>query len=66
MRKSFSIPTTGVGKKLPYPHVPAEAPKFSRSVVAGNLIFVSGCEGLNDRDGRLGDRCLRGADDHRS
>jgi len=36
------------GKKLSYPNVPAEAPKFSRSVVVGNLIFVSGCEGQND------------------
>jgi len=36
------------GKKLAYPHVPAEFPKFSRSVVVGNLIFVSGCEGQND------------------
>lgn len=36
------------GKKLAYPHVPAEWGKFSRSVVVGNLIFVSGCEGQND------------------
>ena len=35
------------GKKLAYPHVAAEAPKFSRSVVVGNLIFVSGCQGMN-------------------
>ena len=35
------------GKKLAYPHVAPEAPKFSRSVVVGNLIFVSGCQGLN-------------------
>jgi 2-iminobutanoate/2-iminopropanoate deaminase len=35
------------GKKLAYPHVSAEAPKFSRSVVVGNLIFVSGCQGMN-------------------
>jgi len=35
------------GKKLAYPHVVPEAPKFSRSVVVGNLIFVSGCQGLN-------------------
>jgi len=33
------------GKKLSYPNFPAEAPKFARSVVAGNLIFVSGCQG---------------------
>ena len=25
-----------------------ESPKFSRSVVVGNLIFVSGCQGQND------------------
>ena len=36
------------GKKLSYPNVPIDAPKFSRSVVAGNLIFVSGCTGQND------------------
>ena len=36
------------GKKLAYPEVPAEASKFSRSVVVGNLIFVSGCHGAND------------------
>lgn len=36
------------GKKLAYPHVAPEAPKFSRSVVVGNLIFVSGCQGQND------------------
>ncbi|MFH0915719.1 MAG: RidA family protein [bacterium] len=37
------------GKKLSYPNFPAEAPKFARSVVAGNLIFVSGCQGQNDQ-----------------
>ena len=36
------------GKKLSYPNVPAESPKFANSVVAGNLIFVSGCQGQND------------------
>ncbi len=36
------------GKKLAYPNFPPEAPKFSRSVVAGNLIFISGCQGQND------------------
>ncbi len=46
-------PDYWAGKKLAYPYVPAEAPKFSRSVVAGNLIFVSGCEGLNDETGEL-------------
>ena len=33
---------------MAYPHVAPEAPKFSRSVVVGNLIFVSGCQGQND------------------
>jgi len=41
------------GKKLAYPKVPAESPKFSRSVVAGNLIFVSGCQGQNDETVQL-------------
>jgi 2-iminobutanoate/2-iminopropanoate deaminase len=36
------------GKKLAYPNVAPEAPKFSRSVMVGNLIFVSGCQGQND------------------
>ena len=36
------------GTKLAYPNVPAESPKFANSVVAGNLIFVSGCQGQND------------------
>jgi len=35
------------GKKLAYPHVALEAPKFAKSVVVGNLVFVSGCEGAN-------------------
>jgi 2-iminobutanoate/2-iminopropanoate deaminase len=35
------------GKKLAYPHVAREAGKFSRSVVVGNLVFVSGCQGMN-------------------
>src|SRR4030067_2737156 len=41
------------GKKLVYPNVPPESPKFSRSVVAGNLIFVSGCQGANDETQRV-------------
>jgi len=36
------------GKKLTYPNVAPESPKFSRSVVVGNLIFISGCQGQND------------------
>jgi 2-iminobutanoate/2-iminopropanoate deaminase len=41
------------GKKLSYPNVAAESPKFARSVVAGNLIFVSGCQGQNDETVQL-------------
>jgi hypothetical protein len=37
------------GKKLSYPNVSAESPKFANSVVAGNLILVSGCQGLVTR-----------------
>ncbi|MBW1800747.1 MAG: hypothetical protein JRJ85_08450 [Deltaproteobacteria bacterium] len=33
------------GKKLAYPHVPKESPKFARSMIVGNLIFISGCTG---------------------
>ncbi len=36
------------GKKLAYPNFPPESPKFANSVVAGNLIFISGCQGQND------------------
>jgi 2-iminobutanoate/2-iminopropanoate deaminase len=35
------------GKKLAYPHVPKEHPKFARAEVVGNLVIVSGCEALN-------------------
>jgi len=41
------------GKKLAYPNVPAESPKFSRSVLVGNLIFISGCQGQNDETIKL-------------
>jgi 2-iminobutanoate/2-iminopropanoate deaminase len=41
------------GKKLAYPNVPAESPKFANSVVVGNLIFVSGCQGQNDETIRV-------------
>ena len=40
------------GKKLAYPHVPKEHPKFARSIVVGNLIFVSGCTGQDTIDGK--------------
>ncbi|MBW2206755.1 MAG: hypothetical protein JRG79_07570, partial [Deltaproteobacteria bacterium] len=35
------------GKKLAFPHVPKEHPKFARTQVVGNLVFVSGCEALD-------------------
>ena len=41
-------PEYWAGKKLAYPYVAPESPKFARSVVAGNLVFVSGCQGQND------------------
>jgi 2-iminobutanoate/2-iminopropanoate deaminase len=45
--KVIYYPEYGRGKKLAYPFVAPEAGKFSRSVVVGNLIFLSGCEGEN-------------------
>jgi 2-iminobutanoate/2-iminopropanoate deaminase len=44
-------PEYWVGKKLAYPHVAPEAPKFARSVVVGNLVFVSGCTGQDTLNG---------------
>jgi 2-iminobutanoate/2-iminopropanoate deaminase len=41
------------GKKLAYPNVPPEAGKYAASVVAGNLIFVSGCQGQNEDTARV-------------
>ena len=41
------------GKKLAYPNVPPEAGKYAASVVAGNLIFVSGCQGQNEETARV-------------
>lgn len=49
MDKVKYYPEYWAGKKLVYPNVPAESPKFARSVVVGNLIFVSGCQGQNDK-----------------
>lgn len=40
------------GKKLAYPHVPKESPKFARSMVVGNLIFVSGSTGQDTITGK--------------
>lgn len=41
-------PEYWAGKKLAYPYVPPESPKFARSIVVGNLVFISGCQGQND------------------
>jgi 2-iminobutanoate/2-iminopropanoate deaminase len=46
-------PEYRAGKKLAYPNFPPEAGKFSRSVVAGNLIFISGCQGQNEETIRV-------------
>jgi len=47
-----NYPEYWVGKKLAYPHVAPEAPKFARSVVVGNLVFVSGCTGQDTLTGK--------------
>jgi enamine deaminase RidA (YjgF/YER057c/UK114 family) len=52
-RKVIHYPEYWAGKKLSYPNVPAEAGKFSRSIVVGNLIFISGCQGANDETARV-------------
>lgn len=39
------------GKQLNYPNVPKEHPKFSQSVVVGNLVLVSGCGGKDTVSG---------------
>jgi len=52
-QKVIYYPEYWAGKKLSYPNVPAEAGKFSRSVVVGNLIFISGCQGANDETARV-------------
>lgn len=46
--KVINYPEYWGGVKLAYPHVSPESAKFSRSVVVGNLIFISGCQGAND------------------
>ena len=51
--KVIHYPEYWAGKKLSYPNVPAEAGKFSRSIVVGNLIFISGCQGANDETARV-------------
>jgi 2-iminobutanoate/2-iminopropanoate deaminase len=52
-RKVIHYPEYWAGKKLSYPNVSAETGKFSRSVVVGNLIFISGCQGANDKTARV-------------
>jgi 2-iminobutanoate/2-iminopropanoate deaminase len=52
-QKVIQYPEYWAGKKLSYPNVPAEAGKFSRSAVVGNLIFISGCQGANDQTARV-------------
>ena len=51
--KVIHCPEYWAGKKLSYPNVPAQAEKFSRSIVIGNLIFISGCQGANDETARV-------------
>jgi 2-iminobutanoate/2-iminopropanoate deaminase len=51
--KVIHYPEYWGGKKLAHPFVPAEQGKFSRSVVVGNLVFVSGCQGANDETMRV-------------
>jgi len=41
------------GKKLAYPNFPPEMGKYARSVVVGDLIFISGCQGRNSETMRL-------------
>lgn len=42
-------PEIWAGKELSYPNVPAESPKFSRTTVVGNIVFVSGCQAMNTK-----------------
>jgi len=46
-------PAYWADKKLAYPHVPAEAPKLSKSVVVGNLVFLSGASGRSVETGTV-------------
>ena len=39
------------GKRLAYPEVPKEHPKFAQSIAIGNLLFVSGCGGQDTLSG---------------
>ena len=37
------------GKPPWYPRIPGKFPRFAKSAVVGNLVFVSGCEALNTK-----------------
>ena len=54
------------GKKLAYPHVPKEHPKFARTEVVGNLVIVSGCEALNHDTREGGNERPQGTDENLS
>jgi 2-iminobutanoate/2-iminopropanoate deaminase len=45
-------PEYWAGKRLAYPQVPKEAPKFARTIRVGNLIFISGCTGQDTVSGQ--------------
>ena len=40
------------GKRLAYPEVSKEHPKFAQSIAIGNLLFVSGCSGQDTLSGQ--------------
>ena len=46
-------PEFWAGKELAYPHVPKEHAKFARSQSIGNLLVISGCQGLDHETVRV-------------
>jgi len=46
-------PEYWAGKELAYPHVPKEHAKFARSQSIGNLLIISGCQGLDHETVRV-------------
>jgi 2-iminobutanoate/2-iminopropanoate deaminase len=46
-------PEFWAGKELAYPHVPKEHAKFARSQSIGNLLIISGCQGLDHETVRV-------------
>jgi len=46
-------PEYWAGKELAYPHVPKEHAKFARSQSIGNLLVISGCQGLDHETVRV-------------